>query len=146
MCVPGPGAHAVRVHFYLGMGLRGRARKGQEIEVRGARLRSSRAPRVLPPGCGYGVAGGRVDQEAAVAVAGVTGLEAGRLEVSGGGTCGPLCLLDVAPVLRRRSAGAGESGTVAVLQTGERTDAVGVGWTQALAARWLTVAVDLARR
>src|SRR5512133_1983457 len=78
-------------------------------------------------------------KEATVTVAGVTRLEARRLEVSRGGSRVPLCLLDVAPVLRGRSAGAGEPSTVAVLQPGEGADRVGVGWT----AGGLAVAGDL---
>ena len=67
-------------------------------------------------------------EEAGVAVAGVAGLEAGRLALSRGRA---ERLLAVAPVLRRRAAGTGEAGTVAVLQPGERADGVGVGRTQA---------------
>ena len=78
------------------------------------------------------LAGRRVDQEAAVAVAGVAGLEAGRLALGRGRA---ERLLAVAPVLRRRSAGAGEPGTVAVLQSGERADGVGVGRTLGRACR-----------
>jgi len=78
-----------------------------------------------------------------VAVAGVAWLGAGRLEVGWGGTRGTLRLLDVSPVLGRRSAGAGEPGTVAVLQTGEGADRVGVVGTQALTPDGQAFAVDL---
>ena len=80
-----------------------------------------------------------------MAVAGVAGLEAGRLEVGRRGPGGPLGLLDVTPVLRRGTTGTGEAGTVAVLEPGEGADGVGVGGTQALTARGLAVTVDLAR-
>src|SRR4029077_2708111 len=65
-------------------------------------------------------------EEAAVPVARVAGLEPGRLQVGRGSTGSSLGLLDVPPVLRRRPAGAGEAGTVAVLQPRERADRVGV--------------------
>jgi hypothetical protein len=70
----------------------------------------------------------RVDQEAGVTVAGVAGLEAGRLEILRGGPRVPLGLLDVAPVLRR-CAGTGRCALFAVLQAGEDADGVGVGRT-----------------
>ena len=65
-------------------------------------------------------------QESAVAVAGVAGLEAGRFALSRGRA---ERLLAVAPVLRRRAARTGEPGAVAVLQTGEGANRVGVGRT-----------------
>ena len=64
-----------------------------------------------------------------MAVAGVAGLEAGRFALSRGRA---ERLLAVAPVLRRRAARPGEPGAVAVLQTGEGANRVGVGGTQAL--------------
>src|SRR5262249_10672501 len=73
-----------------------------------------------------------------VPVARVAGLEAGRLALRRGRAEEGLA---VPPVLRRRSPGAGESQTVAVLQAGEREDAVGVGRTLG----GLAVAGDLAR-
>ena len=78
-------------------------------------------------------------EEAPVPVAGVAGLEPGRLEVGGGGTCRPLGPLDVAPVLWRRSAGTGEPCTVAILQAGEDADGVRVGRPLG----WLAAAGDL---
>src|SRR5512133_170363 len=86
------------------------------------------------------LAGRRVDQESAVAVAGVAGLEAGRFALSRSRT---ERLLAVAPVLRRRAARTGERAAVAVLQTGEGTNRVGVGGTQALTPDGLAFAVDL---
>ena len=79
-------------------------------------------------------------KEATVAVVGVAGLEARRLTLSRGRAELPLA---VAPVLRRRTARAREASTVAVLQTGEGANRIGVGGTQALAPGGLAVAVDL---
>jgi hypothetical protein len=78
-------------------------------------------------------------EEAGVAVAGVAGVRSlqGELVTN--------FLWDLTPVLRRRSAGAGEHTTCffAVLQTGEGADRVGVGGTQALTPLGQALAVDL---
>jgi hypothetical protein len=65
-----------------------------------------------------------------VTVAGVAGLEAGRLEILHGGPRVPLGLLDVAPVLRRNTRTGRLVGELAaILQAGEDTDGIGVGRT-----------------
>jgi len=54
-------------------------------------------------------------------------------------------LLAVSPVLWRRAARTGETGAVAVLQTGEGANRVGVGGTQALTPDGLAVAAIFRR-
>jgi len=87
-------------------------------------------------------------EEAGVAVAAVTGLLAGRLDLRWGEGAARIArqeLADVAPVLRRGATRTGEAGTVAVLEPGEGADGVGVKRAEAPTARRLAVAVNLTR-